>query len=99
MKTIYGTIQPGCLVKVYHKVKEEKKERIQVFEGVVIARKHGSEPGATITVRRVKKGFGVEQIFPLHSPLIEKIELVKRGRVRRAKLYYLRGVGRGSKLN
>lgn len=90
MKKIYPKIQSGCKVKVHHKVKEGDKERIQVFEGLVIARKHGSEPGATITVRRDKGGYGVEQIFPLHSPLIEKIEVVKQGKVKRSKLYYLR---------
>jgi large subunit ribosomal protein L19 len=67
-----------------------EKERIQPFGGIVIARKHGKEIGATITVRREIAGIGVEKIFPLHSPLIEKIEILKRGKVRRAKLYYLR---------
>ena len=94
-------IRPGDTVKIFQKIKEapkkdksskglEDKERIQVFEGFVIARKHGKEMGSTITVRKVVSGIGVEKIFPLHSPLIEKIEIVKRGKVRRAKLYYLR---------
>jgi large subunit ribosomal protein L19 len=83
-------IRPGDRVCVYQKVKEGGKEKIQSFEGIVIARKHGKEMGATITVRREISGIGVERIFPLHSPTIEKIEILKRGKVRRAKLYYLR---------
>lgn len=83
-------IRPGYTVKVYQRIREGKKERLQAYEGLVIARKHGSEPGATITVRREAGGFGVERIFPLHSPTIEKIEVLKKGKVRRAKLYYLR---------
>ncbi len=83
-------IRPGDTIRVYQKIKEKDKERIQIFEGVVLARKHGSEPGATITVRKVISGVGVERIFPIHSPNIEKIEIVKKGKVRRAKLYYLR---------
>ena len=83
-------IKPGDTVKVYQKIKEKDKERLQAFEGVVLARKHGKGVSATITVRRVVSGIGVEKIFPLHSPTIEKIEILKRGRVRRAKLYYLR---------
>ncbi len=83
-------IRPGDTVKVYQKIKEKNKERIQIFEGTVIARKHGKGISSTITVRRVSSGIGVERIFPLHSPNIEKIEIVKRGKVKRAKLYYLR---------
>ena len=83
-------IRPGDTVKVYQKIKEGDKERIQAFEGLVLARKHGKEAGATITVRRVISEVGVEKIFPIHSPSIEKIEILKRGKVRRAKLYYLR---------
>lgn len=83
-------IRPGDTVKVYQKIKEGDKERVQAFEGLVLARKHGKEMGATITVRKVVSGVGVEKIFPLHSPTIEKIEIIKRGKVRRAKLYYLR---------
>jgi len=79
-------IRPGDRVKVSQKIKEKN----QIFEGEVIARKHGKEMGATITVRREIGGVGVERIFPLHSPTIEKIEILKRGKVRRAKLYYLR---------
>lgn len=89
----------GDTVKVYQKIKEGDKERIQIFEGLLIARKHGKELGSTITVRKTISGIGVERIFPLHSPLIEKIEISKKGKVRRAKLYYLRKVkGRKAKL-
>ncbi len=83
-------VRPGDTVRVYQKIKEGDKERIQAFEGQVLARKHGSEPGATITVRKEISGVGVERIFPVHSPLIEKIEVLKKGKARRAKLYYLR---------
>jgi large subunit ribosomal protein L19 len=83
-------IRPGDTVRVSQKIREGGKERIQDFEGLVIARKHGKEAGATITVRKVISGIGVERIFPLHSPNIEKIEIVKKGKARRAKLYYLR---------
>jgi large subunit ribosomal protein L19 len=83
-------IRPGDTIQVYQKIKEKKKEKIQIFEGLVIARKHGKEIGATITVRKVIGGIGVEKIFPIHSKTIEKIEVLKKGKVRRAKLYYLR---------
>jgi large subunit ribosomal protein L19 len=83
-------IRPGDTVRVSQRIREGEKERIQDFEGVVIARKHGKEAGATITVRREISGIGVERIFPLHSPTIEKIEILKRAKIRRAKLYYLR---------
>lgn len=83
-------IKPGDTVKIYQKIKEKNKERLQFFEGVVLARKHGKGISATVTVRRVVSGVGVEKIFPIHSPAIEKIEILKRGKVRRAKLYYLR---------
>jgi len=92
-------IRPGDTVKVYQKIKEGNKERIQAFEGVVIARKHGKGITATITVRKVSGGIGIERIFPLHSPTIEKIEVLQRGKVRRAKLYYLRErVGKKAKV-
>lgn len=81
---------PGDTVAVHYKIKEGDRERIQVFEGVVIAKKGGGSR-ETFTVRKVSYGVGVERIFPLHSPLIEKIETRKQGRVKRAKLYYLRG--------
>ncbi|MGD8251575.1 MAG: 50S ribosomal protein L19 [Desulfobacterales bacterium] len=80
---------PGDTVKVHVKIKEGEKERIQVFQGVVIGRKKGTT-NATFTVRKVSYGVGVERVFPTHSPVIEKIEVVTRGRVRRAKIYYLR---------
>lgn len=83
-------VQPGDEVKVFQKIKEKDKEKIQVFEGVIIAKKHGKEIGATITVRKVIGGVGVERIFPLHLPTIEKIEITRRSKIRRAKLYYLR---------
>jgi large subunit ribosomal protein L19 len=94
-------IRPGDTVRVYQKIKEvlkkdkpskgqEDREKLQIFEGLVIARKHGKGISSTITVRKVISGVGVERIFPLHSPAIEKIEISKRGKVRRAKLYYLR---------
>ncbi|PMQ01309.1 MAG: 50S ribosomal protein L19 [Dictyoglomus sp. NZ13-RE01] len=84
-------IWPGDTVRVHYRIVEGDKERIQVFEGVVIAKKHGGIR-ETITVRKVVQGVGVERIFPLYSPLVEKIEVVRRGKVRRAKLYYLRGL-------
>jgi large subunit ribosomal protein L19 len=87
-------VKPGDTVKVYQKITDVRdgktKERVQVFEGVVLARKHGKGVSATITVRKVIDGVGVERIFPLHSPFIEKIEIVRSSKVRRAKLYYLR---------
>ncbi len=83
-------IRPGDTIKVHQKIKEKDKQRIQVFEGLVLARKHGKGISSTITVRKLVSGIGVERVFPLHSPNIEKIEIVKRGKVRKAKLYYLR---------
>lgn len=90
-------VRAGDTVRVYQKIHGEgEKGKSQAFEGQIIARKHGKGVSATITVRKVISGIGVEKIFPLHSPLIEKIEILKRGRVKRAKLYYLRGA-RGKK--
>ena len=83
-------IRPGDTVRVWQKIEEKGKTRLQVFEGLVLARKHGNEAGATFTVRRVSGGIGIEKIFPLYSPMIDKIEIVKRSKVRRAKLYYIR---------
>ncbi|MFQ5830565.1 MAG: 50S ribosomal protein L19 [Candidatus Methylomirabilia bacterium] len=89
---------PGDTVKVSVKVVEGEKERTQVFQGVVI-RKRGEGLGASFTVRRISYGVGVERIFPLHSPRVAKIEVVRRGRVRRSKLYYLRGLaGKAARL-
>ena len=88
----------GDTVRVHLKVKEGNRERIQVFEGTVIAKKHGGIE-ETFTVRRVSYGVGVEKVFPVHSPSVEKIELVRHGKVRRAKLYYLRNrVGKAAKI-
>ncbi|MDT4954143.1 MAG: large subunit ribosomal protein [Acidobacteriota bacterium] len=84
--------QPGDTVRVHVRIKEsETKERLQAFEGIVIARKHGGVR-ETITVRKTSFGVGVERIFPLHATIVDHIDVVKRGRVRRAKLYYLRGL-------
>jgi large subunit ribosomal protein L19 len=84
--------QPGDTVRVHVRIKEsETKERLQVFEGIVIARKHGGVR-ETITVRKTSFGVGVERIFPLHATIVDHIDVIKRGRVRRAKLYYLRGL-------
>lgn len=83
-------LRPGDTIRVHQRIKEGDKSRLQVFEGFVIARKHGREAGATFTVRKVSGGIGVERIFPLYSPVIEKIEIIKRTKVRRAKLYYVR---------
>ena len=88
----------GDTVRVHGKIKEVSRERIQVFEGTIIARKHGGI-GETITVRRLSYGVGCEKVFPVHSPSIVKVETVRRGKVRRAKLYYLRDrVGKAAKV-
>ncbi len=84
-------IKAGDTIRVWQRIQEGKKSRLQAFEGIVISRKHGSEPGATFTIRKISKGIGVELTLPLYSPVIEKIELVSRPKkVRRSKLYYLR---------
>lgn len=98
LKTNLGEIRVGDTVKVHIKVKEGARERIQIFEGTIIAKKHGGI-AETITVRRISYNVGVEKVFPIHSPNIEKIETVRRGKVRRAKLYYLRTrVGKKAKV-
>jgi len=83
-------LKAGDTVRVHQKIQDKGKTRIQIFEGLVLARKHGNEPGATFTVRKVASGVGVEKIYPLYSPLIDKLEIVKRSKVRRAKLYFIR---------
>ena len=90
MRTDLPRFRPGDTVRVHVKIKEGDKYRIQIFEGIVIARKRNSV-SSTFTVRKVSFGYGIERIFPLHSPIIEKLEVVKGGKVRRARLYYLRG--------
>ena len=91
-------VKIGDTVRVHVKVKEGSRERIQVFEGIVIANKHGGIE-ETITVRRISYGVGVEKVFPIYSPSIDHIEVVRHGKVRRAKLYYLRSrVGKGAKV-
>ena len=83
-------VKPGDTVRVHQKIVERGKTRTQMFEGLVIAVKHGTEAGATFTVRANMSGIGVERIFPLYAPFIEKIEIVRRSKVRRAKLYFIR---------
>jgi large subunit ribosomal protein L19 len=90
MRTDLPRFRAGDTVRVHVKIKEGEKFRIQVFEGVVIAQKNNGI-SSTFTVRKVSLGYGIERIFPLHSPIIEKLEVVKSGKVRRARLYYLRG--------
>jgi large subunit ribosomal protein L19 len=91
LRTDIPDFRPGDTVKVHAKVVEGTRERVQIFEGVVIAKK-GSGISETYTVRKISSGVGVERIFPLHTPRVEKIEVVRHGRVRRAKLYYLRNL-------
>jgi large subunit ribosomal protein L19 len=84
-------IRPGDMVRVWQKIEEDKnKFRLQAFEGLVLSRKHGSEAGAMFTVRKVVDGVGVERIFPLYSPMIDSVEMIRRSKVRRAKLYFVR---------
>lgn len=98
LKSDAPVIEIGDTIKVYVKIREGEKERIQLFEGTVIA-KRGSGVSETFTVRRVSYGVGVERVFPLHSPNVDKVEVVRHGRVRRSKLYYLRDrVGKAAKV-
>ena len=98
IKTDNFDFNPGDTVKVHTKVVEGDSERIQIFDGVVISRR-GSGISASFTVRKISYGVGVERVFPLHSPRIDKIEVVKTGKVRRAKIYYLRGLsGKAARL-
>lgn len=99
LKTDLPEIKVGDTVKLHQKIKEGDKERIQIFEGVVIAKKHGKGITGSMTVRKIIDGVGVEKTVPLHSPNIAKIEVVAHGKVRRAKLYYLRArVGKKAKI-
>ena len=105
LKAELPEVKVGDTVRVHVKIKEGDRERIQAFEGTVIARKHGgiaknnSGIAETFTVRRVSYGVGVERVFPIHSPNIEKVETIRKGRVRRSKLYYLRNrVGKAAKV-
>lgn len=91
LRTDIPDFRPGDTLKVYVKVKEGNRERVQLFEGVVIKRRGGGI-SETFTVRKVSYGVGVERTFPLHSPMLDKIEVARRGKVRRAKLYYLRNL-------
>ncbi len=98
MKKDVPAVEIGDTVKVHVRIKEGDKSRIQIFEGTVIAKKHGGI-NETFTVRRVAHGCGIERVFPLHSPSVDKVELVRHGKVRRAKLYYLRDrVGKAAKV-
>jgi len=98
VKAEMPAIEVGNTVRVHIKVKEGAKERIQIFEGTVIAKKHGGI-NETFTVRRISYGVGVEKVFPVHSPNVVKVETVRKGKVRRAKLYYLRGrAGKAAKI-
>jgi large subunit ribosomal protein L19 len=98
LKTEKPEFRIGDTVRVHVKIKEGEKYRIQVFEGTVIARKHGGI-SETFTVRRVAHGVGVERVFPVHSPIIDKLQVVRHGKIRRAKLYYLRKrVGKAAKV-
>ncbi len=86
----YADLKVGMTVRVHQRLKAGEKGKNQIFEGIIIARKHGNEAGATMTVRRAVGGYGVEKVYPLRLPSIDKIEVVKTGRTRRAKMYYLR---------
>ena len=86
----FEAIKPGWTIRVNQRIKEGEKTRVQAFEGMVIARKHGSEAGGTITVRKVSDGIGVEKTFPIYLPSIESVKVVRKAKVRRAKLYFLR---------
>jgi large subunit ribosomal protein L19 len=94
-KEVLGQIKPGAMVKVFERVKEGDKERISQFSGLVLARKHGSEVGATFTVRATVAGVSVEKVYPINSPVIEKVQVMSSPKkVSRAKLYYVRDLSR-----
>ena len=86
----FAGIKPGWTIRINQRIKEGEKTRVQAFEGIVIAQKHGAEAGGTITVRKVSDGVGVEKVFPLYLPSIDSVKVVRKTKVRRAKLYYLR---------
>lgn len=103
LKEVIKELKPGMTIRVYQKIKElntkgEEKERVQYFEGIIIAKKHGNEIGGTITIRKVSDGIGVEKIFPLNLPTITKIEIKKEAKTRRAKLSFLKKKGYKRKL-
>ncbi len=99
LKANIPEIKSGMKVRVWQKIKEGDKERLQAFEGVVIAAKHGRGKSGTFTVRKISSGVGVERVFPLHTPTIEKVEVLSQAKVRRAKLYYVRSrIGKKAKM-
>ena len=86
----FDGMRPGWTVKVFQKIKEGEKTRVQAFEGLIMSRKHNKESGATVTIRKVSGGIGVEKTFPIYLPTIDKVEVIRKAKVRRAKLYYLK---------
>ena len=99
LKSNTSQIKSGMKIRVWQKIKEGDKERLQAFEGVVIAVKHGRGKSGTFTVRKISSGIGVEKIIPFHAPTIDKVEILSQAKVRRTKLYYLRGrIGKKSKM-
>lgn len=86
----FDGMRPGWTVKVFQKIKEGEKIRVQAFEGLIMSRKHNKESGATVTIRKVSGGIGVEKTFPIYLPTIDKVEVIRKAKVRRAKLYYLK---------
>ena len=86
----FDGMRPGWTIKVFQKIKEGEKTRVQAFEGLIMSRKHNKESGATVTIRKVSGGIGVEKTFPIYLPTIDKVEVIRKAKVRRAKLYYLK---------
>jgi len=89
-KDKFDGMRPGWTIKVFQKIKEGEKTRVQAFEGIIMSRKHNKEGGATVTVRKIFSGIGVEKTFPIYLPTIDKVEVIKKTKVRKAKLYYLK---------